>query len=439
MFKKSALFLLFIISTFSLFEFFSTSVYSAPNGAYQKGDKYTFKERVGVAGSIPKDLLFDVGWGYSWNYPYSQRARLTPYEYIPLLTFGTSTLDIPLNDMSLRLDSTCSKILADLKAATEANPLLYPSGTKWLLGNEIGWDTTDSAETAAKRFVYTRACLELFAKDKNRKFYYGTGALISIWHLLPKPSASPYCVNNYLYNSTEYLTNQNSGYNYFKTYLSTLISKYSIRPDFVAYHDYTCHLEDFTDREFLRNSAHSTSIYAIRKMMKDFGLQSTDLYITEFAPLFTLDAKEIQNNLDFAFKYYASTKDTTYGNPSDNFRMVQRWAWFIGSIGPTSSDFSSYARFSLRANLSDSEYKLNTLSPLGVLYKNLTQIYSVSDPVNTDFDANGVVNIADLHHMLIYLFSTIPEPRFLPNKFDLNKDGFVNVKDVVVFVRALVQ
>jgi streptogramin lyase len=73
-------------------------------------------------------------------------------------------------------------------------------------------------------------------------------------------------------------------------------------------------------------------IWAFRQWMADRGYQGYPLIVTEYGILmpweygFTSD--RVNSFMDATFAWMATVTDTQLGDPSDGYRLVQRWAWY---------------------------------------------------------------------------------------------------------------
>lgn len=173
-----------------------------------------------------------------------------------------------------------------------------------------------------------------------------------------------------------------AGKHYFSVYLKTIIAA-GITPDFVTAHAYGCNFENVAETRI--------NIPMVRKVMFDRGLRNQDLIVNEVGPLgirrllTTVDAAAVNNVygkamtfMDGVLPYMVTLRDTAHGNPDDNYRMVQKVAWFMAS--PHNEPFMSAASgksdsdgFYFGLNIFTIDFTQNppkfSLSPLGEKYK----------------------------------------------------------------------
>ena len=77
-------------------------------------------------------------------------------------------------------------------------------------------------------------------------------------------------------------------------------------------------------------------IRAFRRWMKDRGQQDKPLIVSEYGFLYyhILDADRdkaqarVTSFMLKTFDYFMNTKDRDLGYPGDDYRLVQRWAWY---------------------------------------------------------------------------------------------------------------
>lgn len=75
-----------------------------------------------------------------------------------------------------------------------------------------------------------------------------------------------------------------------------------------------------------------TQVVAFRQWMADHGYRNKPLAITEYGILLPADlgfsSDRVQRFMLGSFDYLLRARDTTTGLPSDDYHLVQRWAWF---------------------------------------------------------------------------------------------------------------
>ncbi len=253
-----------------------------------------------------------------------------------------------------------------LKAKIIANRSKYPSGMMWTVGNEIGWDDGRSAATYAREFSAWRTCL----KSIDPTFKVGTGAIIQPTLRLPFNNKDIVCVNKEYPVKDTGLTDANgyqSGTNYFIAFIKALRDQYNNLPDFVVNHGYTpCNNASYATTNWKSSGLFEASIVEQRRVMKLLGLQNIDLIIKEFAPLPYTDYTSIQTYMSQTVDFLVNrNKNTDLGQPEDNYRMVQRWAWFNlnswkGKVAQDNTNYPALELFDTNAL---------TIKPLGIKYR----------------------------------------------------------------------
>ncbi len=73
-------------------------------------------------------------------------------------------------------------------------------------------------------------------------------------------------------------------------------------------------------------------IRRFRQWMKDHGQQNKPLIVSEYGILFNQELgygyERVRDYMLGTFDYFLNTKDTSIGFPADDYRLVQKWAWY---------------------------------------------------------------------------------------------------------------
>jgi hypothetical protein len=95
---------------------------------------------------------------------------------------------------------------------------------------------------------------------------------------------------------------------------------------------------DVTQGELRQVSDHgridlfASQVRSFRQWMTMNGYQNTPLALTEFGILmpasYGFPAEQVASYLEQSFDWLHQTKDESIGYPSDEYRLVQKWAWF---------------------------------------------------------------------------------------------------------------
>ena len=289
--------------------------------------------------------LFQNWWSEDFKAPY---PGLDYYPMVGLLKVFT------------KLDCV---LLADI---VNNHPERYPDGTRWVVGNEIGFDLPISPQDYATHFRKWRNCLKKIAADHQITYLVGSGSILSERIILPGRAGA--CATTLDYqNGSNY-----SGYAYWKTYLTILKTNYPTQlPDFYTAHGFTYCAPNVApgNTGWWNVPYFQQEIKDYRLLMKQLGVQKKELIINEFGPLYA-DPQANVTTADY-LKYLCDTTtfmlkqtDTALGNPRDGNRYVQRWMWFNLNAGATPGN-----RFPALALLTTS----NALTKLGKGYNALVQ------------------------------------------------------------------
>jgi len=116
-------------------------------------------------------------------------------------------------------------------------------------------------------------------------------------------------------------------------------------------------------------------IVRFRQWMKDHGQQDKPLIITEYGVMMPRDYisdNDLINYMKGTFQYMLDTRDVALGYAADDYRLVQRWAWFSLNTwpdpfsAPPGSSFYGY-----NGNLC--EWDRDVMTVFGHAYKEATQ------------------------------------------------------------------
>ena len=306
---------------------FLTLLLANPLSVLASGPKYSMRQRFGV-GSNGGDLMKQLGNGWYFDWVYTG-GKYGDIEYMGLVGAGAtgvpgSTGEVP--------DSPASSVCQNKKDYILNHKDAYPDNMMWTVGNELGWDDSRTANQYADDFVKWRTCL----KSINPTFRVGSGAMMDVYTKLPR-DWSQGCTQT---------PEVNGGIAYFRTYMNKLKNVYQVIPDFFVAHAYTYCSGGVTVDAF------KNSIVNHRKLISEFGLQNKDLIIKEWADFSDNSISYLQNTVN----YLLTATDQNLGNPDDEYRLVQKWAWFL--FVPENSDWKN-------AWLSNN----GQLTPLGQAYK----------------------------------------------------------------------
>ncbi len=346
------------------------------------GDKYSMRERFGFGfatqicddtdpnspceknlSSFPDYKQLGAGWYFDWSWGKGEKGGPYPgLEWLALVGGWNSSND----------DKIETTICDSVRREVKAHPEKYPAGMRWSVGNEIGYDDGRNDQMYAQAFAAWKRCL----KSIDPSFQVGTGAIIQP-DLRSTGAHQIVCVGKDDYSS---------GYNYFKRYIKKLRqmgkdegneSKYL--PDFVMMHGYTmCNGASGPNSGNERNvELFKRAMRDYRQAMKEVGLQRKDLIIKEYSPLHTYDVNTLKNYMTATVDFLANAKDQNLGNPDDNYRLVQKWAWFVFN----DANYSGNANQSANVALFDKNSR--RIKELGQNYKQLIAKYANGEPTLT--------------------------------------------------------
>jgi hypothetical protein len=132
------------------------------------------------------------------------------------------------------------------------------------------------------------------------------------------------------------------------------------------------------------------NIVRFRTWMHDHGQQNKPLIISEYGILFNAELgygyERVRNYMLATFDYFLSTSDPSLGYPADDYRLVQRWAWYsldddnfvwgttysalmdpdTRTLYPLGYDFARYAsaRVTPYVDLQPAAFRASTANPI---------------------------------------------------------------------------
>ncbi|MBP9758262.1 hypothetical protein KBD45_01095 [Candidatus Dojkabacteria bacterium] len=325
------------------------------NASASLPDKYTMFQRFGAAGDISVTANLGaqsfhnngIGWYMTWSNgirSWGGNGEINNTEWMPMVQH--KEYEKPMAPES-NSDPICLELINFVGNKRNS----FPNGTSWIVGNEIGWDEGKSPEELAQEFVNWRNCI----KSINTTYKLGSGAILPA-HKLPRRTildnqgnpitnfdqcASKEYIdageNGIEMNSAKGKFKQYSGYEFFRKYIKTIrLLDPAGLPDFITFHPYAfCELPaDTTPEESVANSVQRSKniVTKFRTVMKDLEIQNLDLVANEVA--YHADRPSDADHIAYMnaiIEFFVKQKDSEIGNPVDNNRLVQRWAWFLAS------------------------------------------------------------------------------------------------------------
>lgn len=370
------------------------------NPPLRKDGLYTIRERFGYGFArcglnsqcAPTLEYFDnyqtlnAGWYFDWGYAFQTTANHIDFggprpqydmDYVSLVSAGKNAGSA--GDLS-DPNSQCSRVLE----AVRRNPALNPDGAVWTIGNEIGLDDNRTAERYADEFVSWKRCLNRIAEELSSQTGQTVRWRIASGAVIIQPdfdSTTMACVGK---------NHARSSATFFKTYINLIRERYGeeMLPDLYVHHGYTpC---------FGRSNGGWKSWYSVdefksnirnqRLIMKEMGLQDKELWIKEFSPLWNINEsmqwEKLSQFFDGSMRFLADTKDLNLGMPADNYRLVQRWAWYDFGNAIFADNPALYGHLGLFDRYS------RLIRPLGVQYRNLVNEYIEKNRTSSTLKTN---------------------------------------------------
>ena len=222
----------------------------------------------------------------------------------------------------------------------------YPDRTLFLVGNEVGHPPQGDLRTPAQYARDFAACREALL-SRNPTFRFSTGPMI-----LAEPA---------LYAGA------GGSLHYLRQLLEVWESDHGapIPADFIAA---TAHLLPDDDADV---GVFAAQVGRFRRFLYENGLADRPVIVTEYGAALgdADDATRLQFLLD-ATRFLATARDEEVGHPQDDYRLVQRFAWFNADPIGTLEKLRLMGTAGFAVNISRSALfaRNGQLSELGVAY-----------------------------------------------------------------------
>lgn len=266
------------------------------------------------SGDLIDDYAF--GWYHNWSdnpnlFTDAQRPNRLPSQVEFLALFGG------YNPEPIDCTDTVKSRIRALKDRSYV-----------VIGNEIGFDDKADPTSYAIKYHSWYECIK--SVNSSIKVAVGANAFLPDKFVYWADKVKEWKVDNDpkgRWNTTTPI----SYMNYLKYVRDDYKALYGVdlKQDYYMIHLYPNH--DYHDVAAIQNS-----IREFRKYMKGLGHQKLDLFVKEMGILDNAQ-KDVAKNADTLKKILellnnpqAGATDPQLGNPNDNNRLVQRWAWFVG-------------------------------------------------------------------------------------------------------------
>ena len=307
--RKKTIFLLIAVILFC--SFFAVKQHTP---AFATGPEIALKHRFGV-GAASNIALFDyqqlggIGWYFDWDWRH-QWIEEKPYDsnlvYFPLVGGYNPGVQTP----------TCEVLTNWVNTHREK----YPQNTIFMIGNEIGWDDQRNPEQYARAYHAYYSCI----KAIDNRFGVAIGGI-------PSPS---WIYQNYDWWPLPWLPwrgmSSMPALDYVRFARQEYESIYGVPMPIDAFilHTYvfTGNMDDI--------EVFKQHVRDYRNFMKEIGARDKPLIIKEMGiPRSRVPISIVKEFMYKAFDYLQNAKDSNLGMPSDENRLVQRWAWFVLNDG----------------------------------------------------------------------------------------------------------
>ncbi len=225
------------------------------------------------------------------------------------------------------LSTDCSQSVKDKIADFKDGDVIW-------IGNEIGWgEDTRDPYTYASQYKSWYDCIKSVnpnikvapgANPGNPLFLYEPAG----WINSSDPSGQGKWISTSELNYIDYIIYVKEEY--------YLIYGLEMPIDAYVIHNYPFNSPSWHDVSYMEST-----IRAFRQYMKDCGHEKKNLYIKEMGMLLDTETDMQKNSetLINTFEMLLNLRDNSIGNPNDNNRLVQRWAWYQAPTPCASPDY----------------------------------------------------------------------------------------------------
>ncbi len=234
-----------------------------------------------------------LGWYFNWNWTHgvvSDPVSGKSVEYMPLVGGWGPGVHPTIDQIRTRVN---------------AYPSLYPDGTTWLIGNEIIWDD----QRTPAQYAQDYHAFYVGLKSINPTFQVANGSVItSVYYSRAGFTGTPYALLDAI--RTAYQAQYGQPWP---------VDVWNIHPYVWIKPSLSQELADFENQ-----------LNTFRNYMASIGEQGKPLIITEYGLLDYHDPTWMTNYLLGSFEILLSAGHAN-GMPTDEGRLVQRWAWFVNN------------------------------------------------------------------------------------------------------------
>jgi hypothetical protein len=242
------------------------------------------------------------------RYDLSRAGAAWYLNWTPFPAPGTDLEFVPMVCAYPDGDPVTTESLAALREKIEARRDEYPPGTLWLVGNELGYPPQRDSRSPERYAIDFQACRTMLL-GVDPSFRVAVGPVI----LSQRDDVVQAHVGGL------------GGLGHLAAVMKSYREQYgeAIPADFFSA---TAHV---LEGEGMDSAVFEEQIVALRRLLAENGMKERGLVVTEFGvAIGDPEDEEVERFLESSVRFLAEARDPEIGCRRDDFRLVQRFAWF---------------------------------------------------------------------------------------------------------------
>jgi hypothetical protein len=242
------------------------------------------------------------------DYDLSRTGASWYLNWTPFPAPGTGLEFVPMVCAYPDGEPVTTESLAALRAKIEERRDDYPAGTLWLVGNELGYPPQRDSRSPERYAIDFRACRAML-HNLDPSFRVAVGPVV----LSQRDEVVRAHVGGH------------GGLGYLAAVIRSYREQYGepIPADFFGA---TAHV---LEGEGTDSTVFEEQIVELRRLLAEHGMKERGVVVTEFGvALGDPEDEEVERFLEGSVRFLLEARDREIGCSRDDFRLVQRFAWF---------------------------------------------------------------------------------------------------------------